>query len=77
MISLTRKIAGFTRAVRGRLQVMELRDLDNAALRDIGLTRGDVNSALRTPYDRDPSLVLKWLCCQGSLRAQSDIQACC
>jgi uncharacterized protein YjiS (DUF1127 family) len=53
------------RAARNRRQVIALSDLDDHLLRDIGLERADVLSALAQPRHRDPSRVLKILCCHG------------
>jgi uncharacterized protein YjiS (DUF1127 family) len=55
---LFRRIATFLAAVRHRREVMNLADLDDRALKDIGLERTDVNQALREPLFRNPSLVL-------------------
>lgn len=46
---------------RHRRAVKEVWRLDDHMLRDIGLTRGDVASALATPYGRDPSTRLRIL----------------
>ena len=53
------------RAVRNRRQVAALSELDDHLLRDIGLQRVDVLAALAQPRYRDPSRVLKILCCHG------------
>ncbi|MFC4171529.1 DUF1127 domain-containing protein [Microvirga sp. GCM10011540] len=53
------------RAARNRRQVAALGELDNHLLRDIGLERTDILSALAQPGYRDPSRMLKILCCQG------------
>lgn len=41
--------------IRNRRAVMTLLDWDDRALRDIGLTRGDVRLALGVPMKEDPS----------------------
>jgi uncharacterized protein YjiS (DUF1127 family) len=45
-------------ALRNRRQVMRLTDLDDRALKDIGLLRADVEGALLEPLHKDPSKVL-------------------
>ncbi|HZH11955.1 MAG TPA: DUF1127 domain-containing protein [Microvirga sp.] len=53
------------RAVGNRRQVVALRELDDYLLRDIGLERADVLTVLGQPLHRDPSRMLKILCCHG------------
>ncbi|NBJ12828.1 DUF1127 domain-containing protein [Microvirga arsenatis] len=53
------------RAARNRQQVVALGELDDHLLRDIGLERSDVLSALAQPRHRDPSRMLKLLCCHS------------
>ena len=53
------------RAARNRRQVTALRELDDHLLRDIGLQRADVLAVLAQPRHRDPSRMLKILCCHG------------
>jgi uncharacterized protein YjiS (DUF1127 family) len=55
----------FARALRNRRQVVALGELDDHLLRDIGLQRTDVVAALAQPRYRDPSRMLKVLCCHG------------
>jgi uncharacterized protein YjiS (DUF1127 family) len=50
------------RVARHRRKVRLLTELDERALRDIGLLRADVRNALANPW-RDPSRRLKALCC--------------
>lgn len=45
----------FVTAVRNRRQVAKLMSWDARMLRDIGLTRGDVQSAMASPLREDPS----------------------
>jgi uncharacterized protein YjiS (DUF1127 family) len=45
-------------ALRNRRAVMRLTDLDDRALKDIGLLRADVEGALLEPLHKDPSKVL-------------------
>jgi uncharacterized protein YjiS (DUF1127 family) len=54
----TRAVQGFVAAVKNRLEVRELYQLDDRALKDIGLMRADVTAALDMPLHRDPSLHL-------------------
>lgn len=53
------------RAARNRQQVAALGELDDHLLRDIGLERADVLTVLAQPRYRDPSRMLKILCCHG------------
>jgi len=46
------------RAVINRRSVNVLAEMDDRMLRDIGLTRGDVDSALAQPWHKDPSRML-------------------
>lgn len=59
---LINRIAGFAarawRVLRNRHQAAKLNDLTDAQLADIGLTRGDVRTALAAPFFRDPSFAL-------------------
>jgi uncharacterized protein YjiS (DUF1127 family) len=45
----------FLEAVRNRRQVAKLLSWDARMLRDIGLTPGDVRSAMASPFGDDPS----------------------
>jgi len=53
------------RATRNRRHVAALSELDDHLLRDIGLERADLRAALAQPRHRDPSRMLKILCCHG------------
>ncbi len=53
------------RAARNRRQVVALGELDDHLLRDSGLERADVLAVLAQPRHRDPSRMLKILCCHG------------
>jgi len=53
------------RAARNRRQVVALAELDDHLLHDIGLERTDVLAVLAQPRHRDPSRMLKVLCCHG------------
>jgi uncharacterized protein YjiS (DUF1127 family) len=55
------------RAARNRRHVTALSELDDHLLRDIGLQRADVLAALAQPPHRDPSRMLKILCCHGRI----------
>lgn len=57
----------FARAARSRRQIVPLSQLDDHLLQDIGLQRGDILAALAQPLHRDPSHVLKELCCRSGL----------
>lgn len=63
-------LSAFLRLVhttRNRRQVAALAELDDHLLRDIGLERTDVLAALAQPRHRDPSRMLKILCCHGRI----------
>ncbi len=45
----------FAAALKNRAQVRSLNDLDDRALKDIGLLRTDVAAALDVPFHHDPS----------------------
>lgn len=47
--------AAYVEAVRNRRQVAKLLSWDSHMLRDIGLTQGDVRSAMASPFGDDPS----------------------
>jgi uncharacterized protein YjiS (DUF1127 family) len=51
-------VRGLTSAIANRVAVQRLTDLDDRALKDIGLTRGDVAGALSVPLHVDPSAIL-------------------
>jgi len=53
--SLTKRLASMFRAWNSRRAVMDLRDLDDAQLADVGLKRRDVDAALDLPFSADPS----------------------
>lgn len=53
------------RAARNRRHVVGLGELDDHLLRDIGLQRADVLAVLVQPRHRDPSRMLKILCCHA------------
>src|SRR3954470_1528565 len=53
-----RPVAIIVTAIRHRREVMNLDQLDDRALQDIGLVRSDVDDALSEPFFRDPSAVL-------------------
>jgi uncharacterized protein YjiS (DUF1127 family) len=51
-------LARLVRAIGDRQDVKRLLELDERTLKDIGLTRSDVDSALAEPLFRNPSTVL-------------------
>ncbi len=53
------------RVARNRRHVAALGEMDDHLLRDIGLERADVLAVLAQPRHRDPSRMLKILCCHG------------
>jgi uncharacterized protein YjiS (DUF1127 family) len=50
-----RAAKAIAQAIRNRAEVRALNDLDDRALKDIGLMRSDVTAALDWPLHRDPS----------------------
>ncbi|MEZ0167643.1 DUF1127 domain-containing protein [Microvirga sp. TS319] len=55
---LLRALVSFARAVGDRREVKHLAEFDERMLKDIGLTRGDVESALMEPIHHRPSSML-------------------
>ena len=55
---LFRQPGAVLKALRHRREVLRLADLDDRALKDIGLLRADVEGALLEPLHKDPSKVL-------------------
>ena len=56
--SLASAVAALFRASANRRAVMSLRAMDDRMLKDIGLTRADVDGALSQPLHKDPSRIL-------------------
>jgi uncharacterized protein YjiS (DUF1127 family) len=65
MIGFIPYLLHLVHAARNRRHVAALGELDDHLLRDIGLERTDVLTALAQPRHRDPSRMLKALCCHG------------
>jgi uncharacterized protein YjiS (DUF1127 family) len=65
MTGFVSTVLRLARAARNRRHVVALGELDDHLLRDIGLEWSDVLSALAQPRYRDPSRMLKILCCHG------------
>jgi uncharacterized protein YjiS (DUF1127 family) len=55
---LLRQVGSVLRAIDDRREVLNLAELDDHTLKDIGLLRSDVEGALSEPFFRSPSLVL-------------------
>jgi uncharacterized protein YjiS (DUF1127 family) len=53
-----RSLVALTKALRHRREIKHLAEFDDRMLKDIGLTRSDVSSALSEPLTRNPSWVL-------------------
>jgi uncharacterized protein YjiS (DUF1127 family) len=53
-----RSLTGLSKALRHRGEIKHLAEFDDRMLKDIGLTRSDVSSALSEPLIRNPSWVL-------------------
>jgi uncharacterized protein YjiS (DUF1127 family) len=67
------RLAAFWRAARNRRSVAKLLEWDERALRDIGLTPGDVRSVMALPAGEDPSTRLGVLSVErrAALRAEA------
>lgn len=52
------RVTGLFRAIAHRRAVGQLLELDDRALKDIGLVRNDVTGALASSIEADPSVVL-------------------
>jgi uncharacterized protein YjiS (DUF1127 family) len=57
-LGLWDRAANLWRALRNRREVLRLTELDDRALKDIGLLRAEVEGALLEPFHTDPSKVL-------------------
>jgi uncharacterized protein YjiS (DUF1127 family) len=55
---VTRAFLDLFRALKHRREIIQLADFDDHMLKDIGLTRSDVEGALAEPLIYNPSLVL-------------------
>jgi uncharacterized protein YjiS (DUF1127 family) len=65
MVAFILTLHRFIHAARIRRQIVMLSEMDDHLLEDIGLQRIDVRMALAQPLYRDPSRMLRELCCQG------------
>ena len=54
-----RAVKAFIRARRNRREAIALAGLDRSMLKDIGLTRSDLNDAFSSSFWEDPTLVLR------------------
>ena len=59
-LGIVRQSGAVLKALRHRREVLRLADLDDRALKDIGLLRADVEGALLEPLHKDPSKVLSF-----------------
>lgn len=64
-----RSVVRLARALRHRREIMHLAELDDRMLKDIGLMRNDVDSALAEPLFHNPSWVLV-RCAERHTRAE-------
>jgi len=55
---VARVLINLFRALKHRREIIQLADFDDHMLKDIGLTRSDVEGALAEPLVHNPSLVL-------------------
>ena len=56
--AVIRQLGSFVTAIRHRGEVRHLAEFDDRALKDIGLSRGEVDGALAVPFYVNPSTVL-------------------
>lgn len=54
-----RAVKAFIRARRNRRDALALAGLDRSMLKDIGITRSDLNDAFSSPFWEDPTAILK------------------
>ena len=54
-----RAVKAFIRARRNRRDAVALAGLDRSMLKDIGITRADLNDAFSSPFWEDPTAILK------------------
>ncbi len=54
-----RAVKAFVRARRNRRDALALAGLDRSMLKDIGITRADLNDAFSSPFWEDPTAILK------------------
>jgi uncharacterized protein YjiS (DUF1127 family) len=52
-------VKAFVRARRNRRDALALSGLDRSMLKDIGLSRSDLNDAFSSPFWEDPTAILK------------------
>jgi uncharacterized protein YjiS (DUF1127 family) len=58
LVRLLREVVEIARALEHRREIRSLTEFDDRTLKDIGLSRAEVDGALAEPLHRDPSLVL-------------------
>jgi uncharacterized protein YjiS (DUF1127 family) len=69
---VARSLVGFAKALRHRREVMNLAEFDDRMLKDIGLMRSDVDTALAEPLFLNPSWVLV-RCAERHSRGEREI----
>jgi uncharacterized protein YjiS (DUF1127 family) len=69
LLKIAGPVANFAKALRHRREIMLLAELDDRMLKDIGLSRADVDSALAEPFFHNPSVVLV-RCAERHTRAE-------
>jgi uncharacterized protein YjiS (DUF1127 family) len=58
LTQIVRSVAGLAKALKHRREIINLAEFDERMLKDIGLTRSDVDGALAEPLFHNPSQVL-------------------
>lgn len=58
LVRAVRAVSGFARAVKNRREIYRLGAMTDTELADIGLTRGDLHVAVRSPLGIDPTASL-------------------
>ncbi|SHO64209.1 protein of unknown function [Pseudoxanthobacter soli DSM 19599] len=71
---VAKAIAAFLEAARNRREARALLTMDDCMLRDIGITRGDVHSALASAPRRDPTARLRILAVERRAAAKAALR---
>jgi uncharacterized protein YjiS (DUF1127 family) len=72
LLASAKGVAHFQAALANRRAAKALLDWDHRALKDIGLTRGDVRGALSAPFHEDPTTFLSLIAAGREPRIRRD-----